>query len=107
MLPVLTYHSRTFELLGAEPRVSAAALEMLEQVDKRIGRVLPASVREWYELDGARQLLLRFSNDDPPLHISDFGKPLKDTAGGRTTCLGVTCWYSGGRIRESVLGRFS
>jgi len=79
---MLTYHSRTFELLATEPRVSPAALEMLEQVEKRIGRVLPASVREWYELDGARQLLLRFSNDDPPLHISDFGKPLKDTSGG-------------------------
>jgi len=79
---MLTYHSRTFELLGAEPLVSPAAREIFKQVEQRIGRVMPASVREWYELDGAGQLLLRFSNDDPPLDIVDFGKPLKDTRGG-------------------------
>jgi hypothetical protein len=62
--------------LGVEPRLLPPSLEMLDQVEKRIGRVLPASVREWYELDGAIQLLLEFSNGDPPLDSADFGRPL-------------------------------
>ena len=48
---MLTYHSNTSKLLGAKPRVSPAAVEMLDQVENRIGRVLPPSVREWYELE--------------------------------------------------------
>jgi hypothetical protein len=39
-------------------------------------------VREWYSLEGAGDLLKRYSNDDPPLEISDFGVPRKDTHGG-------------------------
>jgi len=78
---MLSYHSKTLKLLGAEPRVLPAALEMLDLVEERIGRVLPPSVREWYELEGGVERLLRFSNDDPPVDITNFGRPLEDTRG--------------------------
>jgi hypothetical protein len=79
---VLTYHAKTFELLGLRPRVSPAAVDLLDKVEHRIGRPLPPSLREWYELDGAIDLLLQHSNDDPPVDIADFGKPLRDENGG-------------------------
>jgi hypothetical protein len=47
-----------------------------------MGRILPASVREWYELENARRLLLEHSNHDPPVDLSEFGKPQRDTRSG-------------------------
>jgi hypothetical protein len=79
---LLRFHAKTFSLLGIEPSVSPSAVELLDQVEKRIGRPLPASVREWYELRGACRLLLENSNDDPPVDISHFGEPARDSRGG-------------------------
>jgi hypothetical protein len=79
---VLRYHSRTFQLLGIEPRRSSAAVEALAQVETKIGRTLPAPVREWYELENACRLLLECSNDDPPLDITELGEPQHDANGG-------------------------
>ncbi len=79
---MLRFHTKTFALLGIEPSVSPSAVELLDQVEKRIGRPLPASVREWYELRGAYRLLLEHSNDDPPVDISHFGEPARDSRGG-------------------------
>jgi hypothetical protein len=80
---VLRYHSKTFQLLGIEPRRSAFAVEALARVKNKIGRTLPASVREWYELENACSLLLEHSNDDQPVDIAEFGGPQRDTHGGR------------------------
>jgi len=56
---MLQYHARTFDLLGTQPGVSPSALELLDQLEKRISRPLPASVREWYQLSGACEILLQ------------------------------------------------
>ena len=45
-------------------------------------RKLPASIREWYSLEGACELLRQYSNDDWPLEVSEFGLPRMDTLGG-------------------------
>ena len=37
---VLRYHSRTFQLLGIEPRRSSSAIEALARVENKIGRTL-------------------------------------------------------------------
>jgi hypothetical protein len=50
---VLRCHSKTFQLPGIEPRRSAFAVEALARVENKIGHTLPASVREWYELENA------------------------------------------------------
>lgn len=62
--------------------VSPSAAKALAEVEERIWRGLPASVREWYEQEDACQLLLDYSNGDPPLEIERFGEALRDTHGG-------------------------
>lgn len=77
----MRFHAKTLNLLNITPRISYIAVAQLDAVEARIGRKLPASVREWYSLEGACELLLRYSNDDPPLEINEFGQPCKDTHG--------------------------
>jgi len=79
---MLQYHARTFDLLGTQPGVSPSALELLDQLEKRISRPLPASVREWYQLSGACEILLQYSNADRPVDLAHLGEPEKDTSGG-------------------------
>src|SRR5882724_940005 len=76
---VLRYHSKTLQLLGMDPKPTRDSMRALEAVESRIGRRLPSSVREWYELEGACEILLRFSNDDPPLDARRLGTPEGDT----------------------------
>ncbi len=79
---VLHYHAKSSELLGIVPVESAGAIQELQRVEQRIGRELPASVKQWYSQENACQLLLEYSNADPPLEISELGGPLHDTSGG-------------------------
>src|SRR6266403_295349 len=75
----LRYHSKTLQFLGMDPKPTRDSMRALEAVESRIGRRLPSSVREWYELEGACEILLRFSNDDPPLDVRRLGTPEGDT----------------------------
>jgi hypothetical protein len=79
---VVHFHSRTLKLLNVAPVISESAVADLDSVEARIRRKLPASVREWYSLDGACKLLRQYSNDDWPLEVREFGLPRKDTHGG-------------------------
>ena len=79
---MLRYHSKTLQLLGIEHRRSPSAVQAVAQAEDRIGRALPDSVREWYELENACRILLEHSNGDPPLDISEFGQPQRDNHGG-------------------------
>jgi hypothetical protein len=78
----LRFHSKTFELLGREPEHSNDSAKLLDQVEKRIGNSLPPSVREWYEIEGACQILKQYSNCDRPLEIAELGEPCGDTSDG-------------------------
>jgi hypothetical protein len=48
----LRYHETTFRVLGEEPVLSPAATAEIEAAERRCGRRLPPSVREWYSLEG-------------------------------------------------------
>jgi hypothetical protein len=78
----MRFHARTLKLLNVAPVTSATAVSSLDAVEVRIGRKLPASVREWYSLEDACKLLRKYSNDDWPLEVGEFGLPRKDTHGG-------------------------
>jgi hypothetical protein len=75
-----SFHRATFELLGPEPRTSAAALGELERTEQRLGMRLPPSVREWYSYGGALPILAAHSNNDPPIPVQEFS-PTESTAG--------------------------
>jgi len=78
----VNFHVDTLKLLGVAPAISQNAVAELDDVESRIGRKLPASVREWYSFDGACSLLRQYSNDDWPLEVREFGLPRNDTHGG-------------------------
>ena len=46
----LPYHQSLFDLLDAQPPVSAQAREMIEAYERRRGQRLPEAVRQWYLL---------------------------------------------------------
>lgn len=78
----MSFHLNTLELLGVAPTISQSAIAELNDAECRIGRKLPASIREWYSLDGACSLLRQFSNEDSPVDVREFGRPRNDTLGG-------------------------
>lgn len=77
----MNFHVNTLSLLGVSPAISQSAVAELDEAEGRIGRKLPASVREWYSLEGSCSLLRRYSNDDRPLEVREFGLPRNDTFG--------------------------
>jgi hypothetical protein len=51
---LVPYHQNTFDLLGIEPPPrSEIALAKIAECERRCGRQLPASVREWFSYEGA------------------------------------------------------
>src|SRR5262249_24523782 len=44
----VSYHQNVFDLLEVELPVSTVAVQMIERCERRCGRRLPASLREWY-----------------------------------------------------------
>jgi hypothetical protein len=78
------YHRDAVALLPELPQFSAEVAERLAQRERELGIIFPASVREWYSLDGAVDLLRQYSNDDDPVTINKLGEPFPN-------------WYNGGR----------
>src|ERR1017187_8768301 len=66
------FHTATFRLLASEPQVSPAALSQVEEAERRLGFRLPASVREWYSNEEAIDILMKYSNQDPPIPLAKF-----------------------------------
>jgi hypothetical protein len=54
----LTFHSAVLDMIGLTPTWSADAANSLRAIEVRDGFLLPPSVAEWYELDGADRILL-------------------------------------------------
>ncbi len=52
----LRYHAETFQLLGRTPVPRPGAEGLLAQREAACGRSFPASVREWFSLEGAAEL---------------------------------------------------
>lgn len=87
------FHEETFKLLPKRPRRSAKNAALLKEREEVLGIRFPASVREWYELEGSVALLRKNSNDDRPVELKDLGAPEED-------------WYGGGRrdfVSQSLL----
>jgi hypothetical protein len=61
--PTLSYHALTFRLLGEEPELSPRAVTAIERCEERCGVKLPAALREWCALKGARGRLTAFERE--------------------------------------------
>src|SRR5262245_41452278 len=79
----LEYHRATFDLLGREPVRSAGAVRLLNERERAAGFRFPASVREWYSLEGAVGVLATCGNADHPVGIEQLGGPHRNWNRGR------------------------
>lgn len=70
------YHDRSLRLLPTVPAISQAAVAHVEEIEARIGRRLPAAVRDWYVREGSCEILLTYSNNDPPAALEELGRPV-------------------------------
>src|SRR5262245_36142444 len=77
----LRYHRRAVGLPPKAQRFSESAHELLQQREEQLGVRFPASVREWYCLDGAVGLLERYSNDDWLVDVERLGEPFDNWHG--------------------------
>jgi hypothetical protein len=78
----LKYHRDAVALLGRAPASSNSAIDLLRQREDQLGVTFPASVREWYSLEGAVQILEQYSNADSPFEIEKLGEPFDNWYGG-------------------------
>ncbi len=77
----LRFHQAAVDLLPKPPKFSAKAAQALDRREKKLGIRFPAAVREWYSLEGADELLRKYSNADFPIALADLGMPLKNWYG--------------------------
>jgi hypothetical protein len=68
--PSLSYHQSTFDLLNRRLLVSPKLVRQLERREQKSGKRLPASLRQWYCLGEAIDILGQYSNDDHPVGLS-------------------------------------
>jgi uncharacterized protein (TIGR02996 family) len=53
----LIYHRKAFALTGEKPVLSKTNVQAIEKWERQSGEILPASLREWYSLEGAEERL--------------------------------------------------
>lgn len=80
----LRFHAETFALLPSRPSISESSVKLLTDRERSLGIRFPESVQEFYSLEGAVELLRRYSNDDQPCPLERLGEPWED-------------WYGAGR----------
>jgi hypothetical protein len=80
-MPELHYHSCTCELVERKLQYDAEATQGLRALDATLedlfGITLPASVREWYALTDAVEILHEFSNQENALTLSEMREELE------------------------------
>lgn len=77
------FHEKTLDLLPSRPAVTRFALDAVDALESRLGRPLPASVREWYSHTDAAGTLERYSNQNPTVPLSESGLPTHQERDGR------------------------
>jgi hypothetical protein len=92
----LKYHAAAFRVLGRTPRVSEEALRLIERREAETGLRFPASVREWYSLEGAVELLADNCEESDPVPLGQLGSPEEARLGWLHVMSdrdGVASWY--------------
>lgn len=78
----LQFHGAAVRLLPNIPRYLETSAELLQQRERQLGITFPAAVSEWYSLEGAVEILERYSNADSAFAIEQLGEPFDDWYGG-------------------------
>jgi hypothetical protein len=73
MTAQLQYHQATFDLLKLQPVFSATSAHVVRGCEDYCDFKFPASVREWYSLEGAVDILRTYPNQDHPIPLNLLG----------------------------------
>lgn len=91
----IRYHKSALKLLQLTP-ISSAAAAALAAREQALGVTFPASVREWYSIEGAVEILAEHSNEDFPVPLDELGDA-GEAAHGLLKIMdenqGVVTWY--------------
>lgn len=79
----LRFHAKTFALLGRQLVASKRALQTLDRIERDRNLTFPPSVREWYGLKDAVQILKDHSNVDHLTPITRLGEAADPVAEGK------------------------
>jgi len=60
----LQYHQAIFALLDLQPVISQSQVSLINQREQLCQVAFPASVREWFSIEGAADLFFNNSNND-------------------------------------------
>jgi hypothetical protein len=93
----LRYHQAVFDLLGQEPRPSAARLESLRRHEERCGRAFPAAIVEWFALEDADEIFADNTTPDFLAAFDELADPAMIAQGFMAVAdenQGVVAWYA-------------
>jgi hypothetical protein len=97
MNDTLRYHQAVFTLLRRQPQVSAERLERLRQLEQRAGVPLPASIVEWFSIEGAGEIFERNTAPDWLTDLDELTRPEAARQGYlhvASESQGVVEWYA-------------
>lgn len=72
---VLKYHHAIFDLLDLEPVISPAAQAIIAQREAVCGITFPASIKEYFSLEGAADLFASKTTPDVLVPLEELGEP--------------------------------
>jgi hypothetical protein len=97
MSTLLRYHQAVFDLLGQQPRPSAARLRALRAAEQRCGIAFPASIVEWFALEDAEAIFADHTTPDYLAALDDLADPAMIAQGYLAVAdenQGVVAWYA-------------
>lgn len=78
------YHEAALKFISPKPVISEASTKVLADRERALGICFPESIRAWYSLDGAVEILKRCSNEDHPVSLEKLGEPAERWYGAGT-----------------------
>lgn len=72
---ILKYHHAIFDLMGIEPVISPAAQAIIAEREKLCGITFPASVKEYFSLEGAAEIFENQASPDYLVQLKELGNP--------------------------------
>ena len=82
----MLFHQQTLDLFGRVAEFSDARRGVLAERERMSGVRFPASVAEWYSLDGPADMLAAYSAQDHPLPLEQLGELVSGPFAGRADC---------------------
>lgn len=93
----LAFHQSTFDLLDIAPRVSPERIEAIDEREQHCHRSFPASIREWFAVEGVESLFYEHTNQDELVSHEELGETSEVLQGYlrvATENQAVVAWYA-------------